>query len=56
MPDFAHAIDLQVLLKDSFNPGLQFFVTLGAIRQARRIGQLGLVVGKRDVAPLCGEA
>ena len=32
VPDFAHAIDLEVLFKDPFNLGLEFCVTLGAIR------------------------
>jgi len=44
VPNFANPIDLQVLLKDTFNLGLQVFVTLGAIRQTLRIGPLGQVV------------
>ena len=44
MPDFAHAIDLEVLLKDPFNLGLELLITFGTIRQARRIGPLGHVV------------
>lgn len=47
MPDFANAIDLQVLLKDPFSLGLELLITFGAIRQARRISPLRHVVVER---------
>jgi hypothetical protein len=40
VPNLANAIDAEVLLKDTLDLGLQFFVTLGAIREARRVSAL----------------
>lgn len=34
MPDLSNTIDAEVFLKDTLNLGLQFLVTLGAIRKA----------------------
>jgi hypothetical protein len=43
-PDLPHTLDIEILLKDPFDLGLEFSIALSTVRQAGRIGPLGHVV------------
>lgn len=46
-PNLAHAVDAEVFLKDTFNLGLKFCVSLGTIRKAQWVYPVGQIVIER---------